>query len=737
MSFITIREQGERRVIRLSEVTVIGRGGSCDIVLKDPLASKRHAEIREENGRFLLRDLQSTNGTLISGQKIEEEISLQDGDEMMIGDAGLLFTRAAPAGEPAAQPKALTGPAEVAAIDAPPAHPAPHGTLVVPVERFGLRAPEFVATTIRAAPASAADFGVWLRSLYSLLREASACESEDELLSTATRIMSEALPSVKVRVLFEVAPGGGQRPKEVPRAADSNEALAAEFIPWIDPARQKGRESRILDPGLTQSRARLVAYARDQGVAVLSRDVEEDERAHRRHGKAESSRPSKAPSDDRERFSLIVAPLLTGRSILGFLTVERLYRPFQAGKRISGPFAEAHLEFVAAAAYPLATLLSNLRRRQTVMVENERLRKSTAGKYEIIGHAKSVRNVHAVIERVARTDAPVLILGESGTGKELVARNIHALSTRRSGPFEAINCGALPENLVESELFGHARGAFTGAVANRMGCFEVASGGTLFLDEIGELPLTVQTRLLRVLEDGKVTRVGESRLRDVDCRIVSATNRNIAAEVQAGRFRTDLYYRLRVMDVTLPPLRERIEDLAALCEHLLQPFGYGGHGGGGFRIHPEVFELFKKYRWPGNIRELRNTLERMAVMSRPQPGESTRASVTQLTVNDVPLDIRRAVEIGPILTDSGRMPAVSAEPASIIVTPPRGAGSGAAPSAAGFAVPSGQIRSLEQLQVEYARWVLEHFNGNKTKAAKALGIQRSTLYAWTEWEKGE
>jgi DNA-binding NtrC family response regulator len=260
-----------------------------------------------------------------------------------------------------------------------------------------------------------------------------------------------------------------------------------------------------------------------------------------------------------------------------------------------------------------------------------------------------------------------------------------------------------------------------------MGCFEVASGGTLFLDEIGELPLNVQTRLLRVLEDGKVTRVGESRLRDVDCRIVSATNRNITAEVQAGRFRTDLYYRLRVMDITLPPLRERIEDLAALCEHLLQPYV----GGGGFRIHPEVFELFKKYRWPGNIRELRNTLERMAVMSRPQPGESTRASVTQLTLNDVPLDIRRAVEIGPILTDSGRMPAVAAEPASTIVTPPRGTSQ----SGDGFAVPHGQIRSLEQLQVEYARWVLEHFNGNKTKAAKALGIQRSTLYAWTEWEK--
>jgi DNA-binding NtrC family response regulator len=216
---------------------------------------------------------------------------------------------------------------------------------------------------------------------------------------------------------------------------------------------------------------------------------------------------------------------------------------------------------------------------------------------------------------------------------------------------------------------------------------------------------------LRVLEENKLARVGESRLRDIDCRIVAATNRDLAAEVKAGRFREDLYYRLRVMDVMLPPLRERSEDLPALCEHLLKPLG-------AFRLHPDLLELFKRYRWPGNIRELRNTLERMAVMSRPPAGEA-RSGVTALGVDDAPLDIRRAVEIGTVLKDESTAGAESKhEPAG---------------DDGAFSIAAPEIRSLEQLQVEYARWVLKHFGGNKSKAAKALGIQRSTLYSWTEW----
>ena len=722
MSFLSVREGGIQRVYRLAEVTVIGRGTSCDIVVTDPMASKRHAQIREINGRYLLTDLESTNGTLLAGQRIDTEVSLQDGEEISIGEATLLFTRSTPAAytdaeevhevvHPKARPSRMIAKTDAAEHSTP----APVGAVFVPVERFGLRAPDLLATTIRAMPSTAAEYGVWLRSLYSLLREANTSETEDELFATATRILSEALPGSRVRILFEVA--------NEERRAGGDDAPGNDFVAW-SPLDKRSQETRMLDPRLTQSRMRLIAYARERCVAVLSRDVEADERASGVRSRKKAEEPKSGTkvisADEREHISLVVCPLLAGRGVLGFLAVERIYKPFQVGKKISGPFAEAHLEFVAAAAYPLGNLLGNLRRRQTVLSENERLRKSVADRYQIVGKSKPIVTVLSVVERVAQTDSSILVLGESGTGKELVARSIHTLSKRRAGPFEAINCGALPENLVESELFGHARGAFTGAVANRMGCFEQATRGTLFLDEIGELPLNAQTKLLRVLEESKVARVGESRLREIDCRIVAATNRNLEEEVKAGRFRADLYYRLRVMDVVLPPLRERLDDLGLLCEHLLEPFG-------SFRMHPEVLDVFRAYRWPGNIRELRNTLERMAVMARPLAGEAARAAVTQLTAADVPLDIRRAVAIGPMLTEN---PASKTDVRKDDTPVPAAASKDGA-----FQVDPDGIRSLEQLQVEYARWVLDQFRGNKTKTAKALGIQRSTLYAWTEWDQ--
>ncbi|MBI3831769.1 MAG: sigma-54-dependent Fis family transcriptional regulator, partial [Planctomycetes bacterium] len=246
--------------------------------------------------------------------------------------------------------------------------------------------------------------------------------------------------------------------------------------------------------------------------------------------------------------------------------------------------------------------------------------------------------------------------------------------------------------------------------------------------EIGELPLPVQAKLLRVLEEGKVARVGESRLREVDCRIVAATNRDLAVEVEHSRFRQDLYYRLRVMDVTLPPLRERLEDLPILCKHFLGPFG-------NFRIQADALELFKRYPWPGNVRELRNTLERMAVLSKPQQSGQTGTSgqnrgVTVLTAADVPLDLKRIVEgAGDQTLPLGQTAPGRRKTGAAIPMPQ--------PSGPAFMVPAAEMPALEKLQVAYARWVLTQVDGNKTKAAKILGIQRSTLYAWTEWNEKE
>jgi transcriptional regulator with PAS, ATPase and Fis domain len=218
-----------------------------------------------------------------------------------------------------------------------------------------------------------------------------------------------------------------------------------------------------------------------------------------------------------------------------------------------------------------------------------------------------MRDIYATIARVAQRDVAVCILGESGTGKELVARAIHRQSSRRHKPFTPINCAALPENLIESELFGHARGAFTGADRDRPGLIETTDGGTLFLDEIGEMPLAAQAKLLRFLQEGEFRRVGETANRSADVRVVTATNRKLEAAVEQGRFREDLYYRVRGVEIALPPLRDRASDIPLLATHFLAAERQK-HRGGPARLSAEAQAAFASYHWPGNVRELQNTI---------------------------------------------------------------------------------------------------------------------------------
>ncbi|OAG28157.1 sigma-54-dependent transcriptional regulator [Thermodesulfatator autotrophicus] len=260
--------------------------------------------------------------------------------------------------------------------------------------------------------------------------------------------------------------------------------------------------------------------------------------------------------------------------------------------------------------------------------ENEYLRRKLwqeSGYGEIIGKSKSMRQVFALIEKVADTDATVLVLGESGTGKELVARAIHAASSRREGPFIPVNCGAIPEELLESELFGHEKGAFTGAIKTRIGRFELAHGGTIFLDEIAEMSPKLQVKLLRVLQERAFERVGGTRSIKVDIRVIAATNKDLQKEVREGRFREDLYYRLNVIPIELPPLRERKEDIPLLIEHFLARFNRQKKRN--IRgLSKEAMECLMKYHWPGNVRELENVIERMVIL----------ANGEQLTLEDVP-----------------------------------------------------------------------------------------------------
>lgn len=261
-------------------------------------------------------------------------------------------------------------------------------------------------------------------------------------------------------------------------------------------------------------------------------------------------------------------------------------------------------------------LLSCIKERKTLELENEYLHEELRGNYRaILGESPPLKKVLAQIEMVAPTNASVLILGESGTGKELIARAIHDRSPRKHAALVRVNCASIPRELFESEFFGHARGAFTGAVKDRVGRFELAHGGTLFLDEMGEVPLELQSKLLRVLQEGQFEKVGEDHTRTVDVRIIAATNRDLEAEVNAGRFRQDLYYRLSVFPIELPPLRDRVEDIPMLAQHFLTQ---SARKLGLDAPHLTAVQLkeLQSYDWPGNVRELQNVIERAAIRSR-------------------------------------------------------------------------------------------------------------------------
>ncbi len=320
---------------------------------------------------------------------------------------------------------------------------------------------------------------------------------------------------------------------------------------------------------------------------------------------------------------------------------------------------------------------------------------------KIIGDSFRMREVFRLIERVAPTDKPVVIQGESGTGKELVARALQQQSRRAGKPFVTINCAALPEQLVESELFGHRKGAFTGANEDRAGLFEVADGGTLFIDEIGELPGALQPKLLRALEDGSIRRVGSHRERRVDVRLIAATNRILADEVAAGRFREDLYYRINVMSLELPPLRKREGDVALLIRALIDK---------DWQITPEAQQILEHYHWPGNVRQLKNVLERAQIL----------ADNSRITVDELPAEVRARPFVGDPLTGAPRAAAMCEHTA------------GSEANATASVRDIGDSSRLDDLERAHILEILRQQNGNKARAARVLGIHRRKLYRMLE-----
>src|SRR5690349_12342297 len=272
-------------------------------------------------------------------------------------------------------------------------------------------------------------------------------------------------------------------------------------------------------------------------------------------------------------------------------------------------------------------VVRNALRQRLLEDENRALRARVDRTRTMVGESQPMRQLRDQVAMAAPTNGRVLIYGENGTGKELVARTVHALSRRRNGPFVEVNCAAIPEELIESELFGHVRGAFTGAVADRRGKFELADGGTLFLDEIGDMSVKTQAKVLRVLQEQTLEAVGGTNRIKVDVRVLAATNKDLQAEIRAGRFREDLYFRLSVIPIFVPPLRERQEDVPLLADHFMAEFGRE-YGRRVKTLEPAATTVLQQYSWPGNVRELRNVIERLMIMA---PGEAiTRADLTFL-----------------------------------------------------------------------------------------------------------
>ena len=372
--------------------------------------------------------------------------------------------------------------------------------------------------------------------------------------------------------------------------------------------------------------------------------------------------------------SVMCTPLKLDDRLLGAIYVD--------SRVASRQFDEESLTFLKAFAGQAAIAISNARLLENLQSENKLLkRQMNTGQLfpEIIGKSKPMLQIFDLIRDVADSTASVLITGESGTGKELVARALHVHSSRSNQPFIPVFCGSLAENLLESELFGHKKGSFTGATENKIGLFEEAHKGTIFLDEIAEVSMNIQTKLLRVLQEGEVKRVGDNQIRKVDVRIISATNKDLWEQVEKGDFREDLYFRLNVIEIKMPPLRERKDDIPLLCEHFLNIYAQKNKRNIK-RINPQAIRMLQDYHWPGNVRELENAMERAVILT-------------------------RGTEIGP---EHFRMRKSEAE------------------------VPIG--KTLKEINRYAILKTLEMVNGNNTKAAEILGVSRRWLqYQLKEW----
>jgi Nif-specific regulatory protein len=596
----------------------VGRSPKNRIVVADDLCSRDHAEISYAEGKWYVRDLESLNGSRINNKTLRGEGVVDFGDEVQFGHSKFLFVQSL---------------SDLPGIPEPPARPLEEGVKITKRTNKTkylptVRDPEEEQTLqINQGQERA------LRTLYRLALDMGAADSVEKLSESVLTGLFEGVPAEHGAIMM-VKPG---RELEMIAHRSRDGSL-----------RTYHKSSQLVSNTVL-----------DTGEAVLADNV--------LHDPQYSARDS---IRDLRAGSLICVPVVIDDSIIGLI---HLYTTSKHR------FTDDDLDYALAVARHMANAWARLQRHDALTATNRELKAVLRLESELVGASGMLRGIESQIARVAGTSATVLIRGESGSGKELVARAIHKSSPRREGPFVTLNCAAITESLLESELFGHERGAFTGATEKMIGKFEAADHGTIFLDEIGEMPLSTQAKFLRVLEGHPFERLGGNNLIKVDVRVVAATNRALEQGVRDGTFRKDLFYRLQVVEIRVPPLRERLDDVPVLAEHFLRKFTREtGRRIKGFT--EEALAKLQNYAWPGNVRELRNVIER-AVALNDKP---------TLDVQDLWL-----ASIDP--TSSGTHP--------VLYRP----------------------STLEDMEKRHIRETLKYTDWNKSKAAEILQIERSTL----------
>lgn len=616
---------------------VVGREPSNPIYLNDLSVSRRHCLIRRERQvesevdsseptsdptaktQFTIVDLESFNGTFVNGLPVKEQ-PLAHGDQIAVGDVVLLFLLH----ETEAGTQARIHSNEVDLIT--------RSTVRLRGEDALYLRPERVLAELPASARVA-------RDLNALLKISTTISSFRDLPALQTELL---------KLVLEVIPAE----REAILLLDQSQDQLASVCGWT---KSTGRDDSIK---VSQTITNQVLR---EGVALLSNDLFETE------GLGE--RPSLA---EARVCSVLCVPLILFKKRLGVIYLDT--------SDPAARFDEGHLQLLTAIASIAAAPVDNAQRLAWLEVENQRLQKEIHLEHEMVGQSAPMRAVYKFIDKVAPTDSTVLIYGESGTGKELAARAIHRNSTRAAKSFVAINGATLSETLLESDLFGHEKGAFTGAIALKRGKLEIADGGTLFIDEVGELTPMIQAKLLRVLQEREFDRVGGTRPVKVDVRVITATNKNLEEAVSLGAFREDLYYRLNVLSVTMPALRDRRDDIQLLASYFSAAFSkeckrrING-------ISSEARALLRSYDWPGNVRELQNAIERAVVLG----------STEMLMPEDLP----------ETLSESG-------DPA----TPPL----------------AGYHHALKQAKRSIVIKAIEEAQGNYTEAAKRLGLHATNLH---------